>query len=524
MFTHTWSLGVEEQFYLVLPLLIWFSGIGRVEQGRERLILLMGGVALISYALFIWLGNAHPIAGYFFMPARFWELAIGCLLYFIMQIRVFAEVAARLTKLSSIILAVLIALMFLPKEFFVSAVTGAVILTALLIATLCPGAAAYRLVTHPWAVYLGSISYSLYLWHWIVLSLSRWTIGVTWWTVPFQLLVVLAFAAASYKFLENPIRHAPCLRRSGPTILAGLVAAIVVSGMCWIIAAGSTRLLLLDPERIKLPPAFFPLKGSGLPFNPTCVVDGVRPTSLDVFELCTRSPILATKQSIWVLGDSHAGHLQGLLYALHEKSGFGIHLIETPGVAYPFVRGRDFVPRQLLFDRVLQNLRENDIVVVSRLFVNRNNFQPVDDLSAWADDVRKLAEVLSRRNVSLVVMGPPPIFEFKDVNICFSLLWGESSCKIARSRLETSMGAVYAALQQRAVVQRNLHVFNSFDVLCPVVERNCSPFFNGGLLFRDKDHLNTAGAVFLTEPFVRFLRNKQLLHDDLESGGIDVQQ
>ena len=51
------------------------------------------------------------------------------------------------------------------------------------------------------------MSYSLYLWHWGILALSRWTIGVSFWTIPIQLFLIYILSIISYTFIENPIRY-----------------------------------------------------------------------------------------------------------------------------------------------------------------------------------------------------------------------------------------------------------------------------------------------------------------------------
>ena len=75
---------------------------------------------------------------------------------------------------------------------------------------------------------------------------------------------------------------------------------------------------------------------------------------------------------IWTLGDSHAGHLQGLLYSVYDKVGIGVHLIETPDVPFPMVSSNDFKPRDIIFGKILGKLREGDIVLLGRLFINRD--------------------------------------------------------------------------------------------------------------------------------------------------------
>ena len=56
--------------------------------------------------------------------------------------------------------------------------------------------------------------------------------------------------------------------------------------------------------------------------------------------------------TIWAMGDSHSGHLQGMLYELHERLGVGVHLVETPGWSFPFPAGKVFAPRKEVFSRI----------------------------------------------------------------------------------------------------------------------------------------------------------------------------
>ena len=82
VFTHTWSLGVEEQFYILFPFLIWFSGFGRqTKNGARNLFLIVGTLTIASLTGFLYLYPINQSAAYFLMPSRFWEMASGCLLF-----------------------------------------------------------------------------------------------------------------------------------------------------------------------------------------------------------------------------------------------------------------------------------------------------------------------------------------------------------------------------------------------------------------------------------------------------------
>jgi peptidoglycan/LPS O-acetylase OafA/YrhL len=228
-FVHTWSLSVEEQFYVLFPFLIWFSGFGQQKaKGARNLFFCVGVLTLASLISFIHLYRVDQPAAYFLMPPRFWEMAAGCLIFIGFQKRVKIEQA--LEKFPPLVaVAAMVGLMALPVSAAVPATIGMVLLTSILIACLKEGTTAFKFFTNDKVVFIGLISFPLYLWHWTILSMSKWTIGIHWWSIPIQVVIIFLMALGSFYIIEHPIRNSNLGNRN-LVLLLGL-ASIVLSGI-----------------------------------------------------------------------------------------------------------------------------------------------------------------------------------------------------------------------------------------------------------------------------------------------------
>jgi hypothetical protein len=184
------------------------------------------------------------------MPPRFWEMAAGCLIFIGFQKCVRIEKALEQVP-PLLVVATMVGVMFLPVSAAVPATISIVLLSAVLIASLKQGTAAYNFFTLEKVVFIGLISYSLYLWHWSVLSISRWTIGVHWWSVPIQVALMLMAAIGSYKWIETPFRRINWFGSRRKTLSAGLAALVTASGallaLCWR-SAGALLALSKSPK------------------------------------------------------------------------------------------------------------------------------------------------------------------------------------------------------------------------------------------------------------------------------------
>ncbi|WP_198663355.1 acyltransferase family protein [Jiangella endophytica] len=253
---HFWSLAVEEQFYLVWPLFILLIALW-VRRNNEPPRAWMGvGLAAVAVPSFVWsvyLTSSNPSTAFFVSTTRLWELAVGA------GVALGMPVLARLRQSVA--------------AWIAWAGLGAVGLSAFLITTETPwpgsaallpvlgtaaviagGAAAGRrgplvLLGIPLFVWIGGLSYSLYLWHWplIVLATAQWGELRAW-----QGLLIVAFsflpAWLAYKFVENPLRHARSMVRS-PRFALSMGANLTLAG----IAAGLA--LALSMPQVSAPPA-----------------------------------------------------------------------------------------------------------------------------------------------------------------------------------------------------------------------------------------------------------------------------
>jgi peptidoglycan/LPS O-acetylase OafA/YrhL len=507
-FTHTWSLGVEEQFYVVFPLFSWFFYF-RLKSGSFKplsVAMILGG--LVSVLLFAWLYEDHQPAAFFLMPTRIWELGVGALVFLASQQGLKERLGGIVRYLSPFALVGLMVSFFAEEGNAVPATLAAVGFTGLLLA--CDNRTlAKRVLELPPFVYIGRISYSLYLWHWPVIALGPIVLATEWRSSLLYVIVMGAAAVLSFHWIEKPLRYRAWTGSSMGNIGLGLacnavLGAVLLFTMVRADASGESATTALHP------PAYLPVIPHNRKYESTCIVGGGRPLKADTVMNCTVAPKPDSEMpTIWGLGDSHAGHLQGLLYELHEKIGVGVHLIETPGWAFPFQGDGEFEPRLQIIDQISSEFRPGDIALVSRIYLSRTHPHPQHDLEPWLQRVSVLADELAEQGMSTVVTGPPPIFHYKDIRECS--LDDRETCRLERAEIAAHMDAVMERLNELATHNDNIVIFNIFESTCPSDTKYCYPDNGSSYLYKDRDHFNSLGAKLLAEPFVDLLRSSGAL-------------
>ncbi len=235
---HTWSLAVEEQFYLGFPLLLLLLQ----RYLPRRIVAALSLLALGSLALSIYLVHPHPFAAFYLAPSRAWELLLGAVLALRPPPRNLQP--SLLTAASATGIALTAASFFLlqPDSPFpgVAALAPCLGAALLLYTGILPGSPLTRLLSIPPLVFVGNISYALYLWHWPILVFLRTTAPISWQANPPLLLLsaaLAAFAAASLSWylLERPLLQSPLPRYpwfrlafAASSISLALTAALVL--------------------------------------------------------------------------------------------------------------------------------------------------------------------------------------------------------------------------------------------------------------------------------------------------------
>ena len=515
IFTHTWSLGVEEQFYLLFPFLIWFSGFGKqTKKGISNLFLTVSGLSIVSLISFLYLYSTNQPAAYFLMPTRFWEMASGCLLFIGSLNR--QSITRFFERVPPIFLMILIiGVMFLPMSFARASTFAVILLTLGLINSLKQKTIAYKIFTNTKVVYVGLISYSLYLWHWGVLSFSRWTIGIHWWSVPFQVALIFCLSIISYKWIETPFR-----KNSWTIFLKPEKIKTFFIGFATIITTSISIIGITKYRNLIYLPGLFKISDRVDWGESDC-----RPNSVKKLE----NPIqycLKTKRSIdrphrfFLLGDSHAAQLVFMANEVFKDTSYETAYFQTGRFIDQYIRGitnnrfdelkeisNVALPEDILaisFHRGIMNKSKDahvkDPKDINKLFIE-NAFQRL----------KKPLQDLNNRGVRIILIRDVPLLssEYSDITTCLmqDKFFGRNVCDVSHAKDSLTRAAqdmLYDKLNEyleieiwdpRKYMISNENIYKVDDA-------------NGNVMMMDLNHITKSYSEFLAKYFRSDVINK----------------
>jgi peptidoglycan/LPS O-acetylase OafA/YrhL len=523
LFTHTWSLGVEEQFYLIFPALFWITGNTSRRPGRQQFLLTtLCVLTILSFSSYVWLMQASSSSAYFMMPTRFWELGLGCIIAVAPQISPFGR--GSLAPAPWLAAISLVIALLAPADQQVYSTPSIVIGTAFLILTLRSGHPIYRLLTCRSVVLIGLMSYSLYLWHWSVLSISRWTVGVHWWSAPIQLGAILALAALSYVFVERPLRRATWSTSKLATIGRGLAAVICSAAAILVLNTGLDGVLYTgSPVRMSAE-GTKTLKedkyhDGHLQWRARdCIISSNDEVGKQVdARTCTlEGTTIPSKQRFLVIGNSFSA-AEFEMYSVLSEEGIGSVVVTSAWGASPvpevpntsaWVEANGYYWRTVV-PELVSHLTAGDMIIMINdlqgMVPATRSVEGDDRLALLKTGLNRLADELRQKGVQVIFQSSIPfIREAQCTPETAKPQWFNLGTSIAckyytKSHSMERLRPLTGVLGNVASTNSNFHILDLFPVLCP--DDICSLYNGQGVpLYRDAwSHLSME-ANYLARP------------------------
>lgn len=528
LFLHTWSLGVEEQFYLIWPVLVtaafvgaqWRAGTDSRSPTRRTLIGVMALVLVISLSLCLGWTPRKPDWAFYMMPSRAWQFALGALTYLATERRLgHADESvtgfpynqlwfARTSDAGGWIGVCLIGLSALTIHTQTPYPGYAALLPSLGAALVIAAGARARssgpslmLRARPMG-WIGDLSYAWYLWHWPALLLAEMVFYQN--DVAARLASVacsLLLAAATHKWIETPSRRGnPRMVRPGPVIISGLLAmalatAATVSWHRW--ADG----YLGRPAQQRYVEA---RKDAPLIYAMGCDA-WIRGSAL---RPCEFGPSDAPRTAV-IVGDSIALQWFPALANVFRPPEWRLIAItksSCPMVDEPIMdarAGHVYLNCEAWREKVIAALAQMKPQVLVFGSTHMYPYSP----SQWTDGTSKLLRRLANSVGAIRVLRSTPKLPF-DGPACLAhrswLQWAipdRSPC-VAPSADHTA-DTVYRALNDATRQFPNAATVDMNDAVCP--GQRCSAEVDGMVTFRDSQHLTASFAQSLSADLERKL-------------------
>lgn len=484
---HYWSLAVEEQFYLIWPLLILlFFTLAIKFKKKIVLTYLVATVTMLSFIFSIYQTETSPIWAFYSLPTRAWELGLGALLVLVPPIN-----TKKFIGLIGFILILISSFIFNETTAFPGWNAALPVLgTVLLIGSI-----------HSWPPFLndvansrlfqwlGEISYPLYLWHWPLLVLPS-----TYFARPLYvyerliaILLTVLLADLTHRFIEEPFRQKQAIS-AAIFKKAGVVTLVSVLLGTMIIFTSSDK---IDVSGINGAVSLSQIKARPLVYEDGCHANYAQTKS----NKCEYGDLTSSKVMV-LYGDSHAAQWFPALVEIANRSGY--KLISLTKSACPsvdtvrldqggFKMSRCKAWRSNSITRIQQI--KPDVLIMSSFQYFSQPPSVKDRTKWWNDGQRKLLTEVKNSSPKLIYITDTP-HPLRDIPACLA--------NYSISKCNTSSRSENLSISGFQVIDPN-------SWLCA---RTCPAVKDGVVTYRDASHISVDIAIALIPRLTQALRDQ----------------
>lgn len=489
---HTWSLSVEEQYYLFAPVIV--ATVLRFWGKDKIAVFFLATCALLL--LSIYQTNNNPSFAYYMLPFRAFELMIGSLIAIIFSDRKITN--ARMAEAMSIFGIMLIAStsVLLNKDssfpglnaLWPSIGAALIISASMLAAPHSPPAVNKILAIKP-LVYIGKISYPMYLWHWPIIAFCHYkSVEFNSINQTVMLAVTIIFSAATFHLIENRVRYLNwgVVKSSVALVVTPTVAVIVVY-----FVSGSND--------------GFPNRFKGIEFARDNIPDVAYKKCYNSFNsniesYCRIGDDSKDADTIFI-GDSMAASYIPFIDYLAKDAG--ISVLATASSALPPIKdilsfpesspakGHRTMEKLNYNNQRIENAKKFKNVIISASWGNGDDYFRSSD----SDLVKTIHELTSSGSRVFIIARPNGVME-DDL----------SRAKIARENgddlklILTAQGRKNSYLDKLIKDLKGVTIINPNKILCE--NKKCKISLNGQIIYFEKDHLNISGSRFIAKEYV----------------------
>lgn len=505
---HTWSLAVEEQFYLLWPLLFVFAGLIYERRATDdptvtqtidsrRLLVVMALAGVTSFAASVWLTSVSQPWAFFGMPTRVWEFALGGVLATVIDERGRRLIAAAPGLQIAGLVAIGVAAFAYDKGTAYpgfAALVPAVAAVALIFGGHhAPEGGVSRVLATPWLRWFGRMSYAWYLWHWPLVGLGAVLdprIGV-WGRLGWS-IAALGLAWLTYRFIEGSARD-------------GRVSRIPSHRLTWAALGASAGVALLAYAAMLTSEARAarPDQRAYAAARQDRMEHGCWATTVDEPNGPCEFGDVHSSTTVVLLGDSHAEHWLGALDRVGRERGWKIVAMVKGGCPVADMpemtngRRRQYYEncaryREAMVRRIIA------LKPAAAILGTWDHYMPIDGKEsgwqvtpdAWQRGLHRTYARLSAANIPTIAIRDVPHTWF-DVPTCLSR--GAARLPFAYACEYDRTGAfspLAIAAQTAAARGTSVRFVDMTDEICP--SARCGVVRNGAIVFTDDNHLTAS--------------------------------